>query len=405
MTGRRMGWPLAVTVLALLGAVLPASPLRDAVTGGGVPGASLVRSALYSAIAPLSGTFDALSLLSVPQLIAFGCSLIVVYAAWRLLRRRRTATSGWCEFCAALRAFLLLALAVILTAVMPRPMARLAMDDPDAVVFDIHSHTNYSHDARATFTVADNRAWHRAAGFDVAYVTDHRCFDGAAEGMRGNPKRAGDGTVLLSGIELPAEQEHLLVLESPTVTVVPGLLEGWCVRAGKGTPPQGEPVIIETIPEQLGWMVQLRPGRQSGLTGIEISDGAPRGIAQAQRDRGLILHLAGALDLAPLAGSNNHGWGRTAVAWNVMRIQGWRDLAPDSVGRLIEVRLRAERGRAVTVVERRSPFAGGPVAVALTLPAMIVNLARTISWPERLAWIAWAWGAWGIAMIVRKRAA
>ena len=403
MKGRRFAWPAAITALAAAGALAPDSPLRDPVAGAPLAGAHLVRPPAYSVLAPLSDTMDAMSLLSVPQLIAFGVSLIVVYALWRVVRWRLRGTSGWCEFCVGLRAFLLLALTAILAAVLPRPMAKLVMDDADAVVFDIHSHTNYSHDARATFTVEANRAWHRAAGFDVAYITDHRCFDGAAEGMRGNPKRAGDGTVLLSGIELPPEQMHLIVFEPPTVTVPADLLEKWCVRAGRGTWPPREPVLIETIPEQLGWMAGIPRNQHTSLLGIEISDGAPRGIAQAQRDHAFILYMAAELGLNPLAGSNNHGWGRTAVAWNVMTIRGWRDLAPDSVGALIEVRLRAERPHAAAVVERRSPVVTGPFSLALTLPGMVVNMARTISPAERVSWIAWAWLAWWAVVAWRAR--
>ena len=344
-----------------------------------------------------------MSLLSVPQLIAFAVGLIVTYAAWRIVRRRQRGTSRSCEFGVGIRSLLLFILLVLCAAVLPRPMAALVMDDPEAVVFDIHSHTNYSHDARSTFTVADNRAWHRDAGFALAYITDHRCFDGAAEGMRGNPTRAGDGTVLLSGIELPADQQHFVVLEAPDVAVPPQLLEAWCVRAGRGTAATREPVIIQTIPEKLDWMHALQPGRHAGLSGIEISDGAPRGIAQSQRDHALMLDLAASLDLSVFAGSNNHGWGRTAVAWNVMAVRGWRALSPDSLGALIEMRIRAERRRAVAVIERRSPDGNGPAALALTLPEMVLEIARTISPAERVAWVTWAWLAWGAVVMWRRR--
>ena len=244
----RLRAPLVATALVFGASLVAAPPVRDAVSRLPVTGAHLVRPALYVAMAPLSDTLDAMSLLSVPQLIALFVSLVVVYAAWRFQRRRRHATDRWREFGAALRALLLFILFVIFAAVLPRPMAALRMDDENLVIFDIHSHTNYSHDARATFTVARNRAWHRDAGFDVAYVTDHRCFDGAAEGERGNPKRAGDGTVLLSGIELPADQIHVIELVPPDVAAPDGLLEPWCVRAAAGRARSPSTVRIQTIP-------------------------------------------------------------------------------------------------------------------------------------------------------------
>ena len=74
-------------------------------------------------------------------------------------------------------------------AALPRPMAKIAVADPNVVVVDFHSHTNFSGDARKGFTPEENRAWHRGAGFNVAYVSDHRSFGGAESGLHGNPAR------------------------------------------------------------------------------------------------------------------------------------------------------------------------------------------------------------------------
>lgn len=397
---RRSRWAIAMTVFVLVGGAVAAPAVRDAVSRLPVTGAHLVRPPLYVAIAPLSDTLDAMSLLSVPQLIALTVSLIIAFAAWRRLRLRGAKADRWCEFCLALRAFLLYVLIVIFAAVLPRPMAALRMDDENLVIFDIHSHTNYSHDARATFTVEQNRAWHRDAGFDVAYITDHRCLDGAAEGERGNPKVAGDGTLLLSGIELPPDQMHIIELEPPDAAVPDDLLETWCVRAKAGRALAIPPVRIQTIPENLNHMPVAPAG---GLGAIELLDGAPRGIAQAQRDRRTLLTLSAMQRLALVAGSNNHGWGRTAVAWNVMHIHQWRRQPPDSVGAQIEMRIRAERAQAVQVIERRTPDGASPLGLALTLPAVVANVMRTMSAPERASWIAWTWALALVTVVARRR--
>ena len=109
--------------------------------------------------------------------------------------------------------------------------------------------------------------------------------------------------------------------------------------------------------------------------------------------------------LTYVAGSNDHGWGRTAVAWNVMRVPGWRALRPDSVGALIQVRFRAERNHAVQVIERRSPGGVPRIWLAVTLPAMAANVLRTMSFGERLSWIAWTWAAIGLVALARRRRA
>jgi hypothetical protein len=397
---RQWAWPAGITAVVLLTWPFARFPLA----GAGPYAALLVRPPSYVILTPLSNVLDALTLLSVPQLIAFGVSLIAWYIVWRVLRWRISGTNAWCEFCVGVRALLLLILTVLLAAVLPRPMARLVMRNPDDLVFDIHSHTNFSHDARSSFTVADNRAWHRAAGFDVAYVTDHRCFDGAAEGLRTNPKRAGDGTVLLSGIELPPDESHLIVLEPPDAAAPDALFDPWCVRATAGRKLSTWPVRIQTIPETFTRLRLALAGSDTSVIGIEMSDGSPRGIAQAQRDRIEILGYAHKYHLALVAGSDNHGWGRTAVAWSVMRIPGWRALSPDSLGATIEMKFRRERDLASHVIERRTVYEpAAPSDWVLMAPEVALNMGVTITPWERVSWIAWVWAIALLASMVPRR--
>ena len=69
---------------------------------------------------------------------------------------------------------------------------------------------------------------------------------------------------------------------------------------------------------------------------VEANDASPRGLRQSKRDRAQILALADSLDLALVAGSNNHGWGRTAAAWTLIRIPGWQRMSPASLETAIE---------------------------------------------------------------------
>ena len=67
-------------------------------------------------------------------------------------------------------------------------MAALAGAGPDVVVFDVHSHTNVSHDVRGTlmrgFDTEANLRWHRRAGFDAVFVTDHNTVERAPAARR-----------------------------------------------------------------------------------------------------------------------------------------------------------------------------------------------------------------------------
>src|SRR5437764_10613241 len=51
-----------------------------------------------------------------------------------------------------------------------------------------------------------------------------------------------------------------------------------------------------------------------------------------------IVHIADSLNLALVTGSDNHGWGRAAPGWTLMRIPGWRGMSTDSLSRRIEDR-------------------------------------------------------------------
>ena len=398
---RRARWWLYISVVLIAYATfwpVQVPAVVPALRGSPAPGAHLEKSLAYVILAPVSDTMDEFTSLSVPQLIAAGVWLLIAYVVLRVVWRQYGRVSAGREAWYALRAFLLLALFVICTAVLPRPMAALRMDDPEWVVFDVHSHTNFSHDARATFSVAANRAWHHDAGFNVAFITDHRCFDGAAEGLRTNPRTAGEGTVLLSGIELPPDQRHLVLLEPPDVNVPDGLLETWCVRAMKGSAPATPPLFIQTIPEDLGWLSALVAGHVPGVAGIELIDGAPRGLAQADRDQANIVDQATRLDLAMLAGSNNHGWGRTAVAWNVMRVPGWRSMTPDSLGAVIRTRLLTDRKSAAVVISRNR----GDTSPML-VPLRAVRMWRSLTTGERISWVGWWLVALALVVLFQRR--
>jgi hypothetical protein len=161
------------------------------------------------------------------------------------------------------------------------------------------------------------------------------------------------------------------------------------VKADGGAAP---PLIFLALP---GNVLQIPRTITSGkvrLAGLEISDGSPRGMAQAARDRDAILALASRLDIATVAASDNHGWGRTAPAWSVMRIAGWRSMTPAALDVAIRQTI-AERGRsAVQVIARRTAFepartigfAVGGIGVALVM-------LRTMSIPDRISWVVWSW--------------
>lgn len=385
----------ALTACLALGALFARGPLVNGVTGEDVVGARLVRPLGYVLAAPLSNVLDTLALLSTRQHVALLAGLFVLFALWRVVhrRRRQTRLRALAGELLALAPFLAVVFALYAaSALLPRPQARLALSDPEELAVDFHSHTRFSHDGMRWFTVERNRAWHRALGFDVAYVTDHDAVGAAAEERAGNPRRAGAGVTLLSGVELRAPGEHPVLLgvtSADNAAFQEGELKAGRLPEVRARRAAAVPVIF-TLPGE------VEPGRWPVRPqAFEIVDPTPRGLGQLDRDRARLVHVADSLGIALVASTNNHGWQAPGVGWNVMRIPGWRALSPAELDRRIRQRLHDGGPGVVRVVgRRRVATAASLPGQALTLPAVGWNLLRTLSWPERAAWVAWIWLAW-----------
>ena len=75
-------------------------------------------------------------------------------------------------------------------------------------MFDVHSHSNVSHDVGGTlmggFDTEANLRWHRRAGFDAVFLTDHNTISGLRP-HAGPP-------ALCPGIEVSAWKAHVVLL-------------------------------------------------------------------------------------------------------------------------------------------------------------------------------------------------
>jgi hypothetical protein len=406
---RRIPWfAVATTLLVLLAAALAEDPIRDAITLGPVAEAHIEHSAGYLAIAPISDILDTLSLLGARQHVVVIVSLIVFYIAirvWRI-RTQQPAETGAPPLrsgiarearCAAL---FLLAVVVVYGAaiVMPRPMAALAAEPSDAIVtVDFHSHTRYSHDGRPGWDPADLRAWHHAAGFDAAYISDHRTVQGAELGIADNPTEAGQGTMLLQALEVVWRGEHVNILGANRFYKGVTSLDLRDVDEQALTLASlignREPIVVETLPGKLDKLIPARGPGTTGVRAIELVDGSPRGLDQTRVMRSRIVHLADSLNLAMVVGSDNHGWGRAAPGWTLLIVPGWRGMRTDSLAFSIERSLRQGR-EATRVVERRIAGelnGGNALELTLTLPVVTWSLLTTLSVDERVMWVIWVW--------------
>ncbi len=402
--------PIVFTVLVVAAGFFARNPIVDAVSGRSSSGFSLHTPFWYSALAPLSNVFDGLTLLSLPQVFsAFGfvCLIAIVLRFRAIGLRRRNDIPAFrardhIRFAANVFGGIIAAAGLALLA--PRPMAEFRMNNPDFVSVDFHSHTSASHDGRPEFTPEVNREWHRKAGFDAAYITDHHTFAGANAAMLANPRLSGEGMVLLPGLEYLDGDEHLLALGLDSKTTDPRRREWHPLFAGDSSAGKDAPtVLILALP---GDVKATPAGEDAGiarLAAVELSDGSPRGIEQVAKDKSGVLALAKRKNLSLVAGSDNHGWGHAAVAWTVMRIPGWRTMPPARLDAAIRTALAESPVTATSVMTRRMPPAASALTVALTGPELAWEIARDIGWYERISWIFWIWAGWGLLLVAHRR--
>ena len=398
---RRRSWlpPLVLTALMVTCALYTAPPIEAA---SGLPSAATLGETLrlpagYVAISPVSELLDALTLLTPGQ---HGAVLAWIFAAfllrrilrwrrsrrWRPLSLRREA-AGFGVFLAVYAGVYAVGLLV------PRPMAAISLSDDDALAVDVHSHTSASHDGRPGFDAEANRRWHSAAGFAAAYVTDHVAFTGTEAGMSRNPARASQGTMLLPGIESALPGAHVMVLGARREMGIDrdGTLDLARLRATPGLD------VVLAFPARLAGV----PSRIA-LNAVEGSDGAPRGLRDTRMHVVQIRAFAAARGLARVAGSNNHGWGRTAAAWTVLRIPGWRGMTAAALDSAIRATIR--RGSGVRVVLRAAVAPPASNAAWMATPFLVSwEILRRISPTERMVWLAWIWGAFALSALRRRR--
>jgi hypothetical protein len=399
-------WPLLITLCIAVTAAFSLSPLVDVARPDAAVAATLNAPLVYDLLAPASNILDALTILSPAQywatfalcaLLIIGCEIAGDVRQARCFRVRQASRT-----CVRFIGGTVAILGIML--LLSRPMTSLRVSDPDLIVVDFHSHTSASHDGRAGFDAERNREWHRAAGFNAVYITDHRTFDGVLDGLRLNPGVAGGGTTILPGVELRDGPEHpiLIGVDPKRMRIDSPDWREAAVKADGGPVP---PILILSMPGDLDRVPADEYTGGIKLAAIEGADGSPRGIAQTTNDGKRITALADRMGLALVSGSDNHGWAAAAPSWSILRIPGWRALTPAALDIAIRRTVIARVSGSTQVIARRmAPPVTGRVGNALGGVAVAALMFRTMNPRDRLAWLGWSWGLALLPMInIRRR--
>ncbi|HEX5575569.1 MAG TPA: hypothetical protein VFX42_06805 [Gemmatimonadales bacterium] len=393
----------AVLILALLGARLAAAPaLTDPVLGTPPPSIHLSIPPIYLLLAPMFTVWDGISMLSMSRLRGFLQGLVGLYFLWRLgcwwlnrsLGRLSVNPTTW--FTEA-RVLVLVTVAfflfVAVGALWHRPMLSLSTVPSGITVVDFHSHTNLSHDVRGTlmqgFDAEANRRWHRRAGFDAAFLTDHNVLPSPPIYPPGHP-------VLCPGIEVSAWRAHIVLLGDtlPVSTKQYGKgLEGLLALLRSSDSTYGS-LSVASLPEyRRNHWERLDQLIAAGLDGLEIVNASPAANELSRTDRDSVIALARAHNRFVVGVSDSHGWGATSMVWNLVAVPpGTTDLCTSVLGQL---RLGFP---AVRIVERHRLRGDDPWPMWLTPVGVLWETWRGMSWPLTFSWIGWTllWMWWRV---------
>ena len=395
MPRRRLPPAAIVISVALIAAALARVPALTDPTGAPLPpGLSLHAPPLYLALAPLFTTWDGITLLGMARLKGFlwGIGLgFVLWRAWRwnswsgsTLQRLRHNLSVLSVFS------VLFALYVFVGLTWHRPMLSLRGAAPDQIVVDLHSHTNVSHDVQGTlmrgYDVAANRRWHGRAGFDAFFVTDHNTTAGwRADAM---PSALPH---LCPGIEVSAWKAHIVLL-GDTTDVNRALYDdgvGGVLALLRNSQAQYGALAVASLPEYDRALWASRDSLvAAGVAGFEIVNASPKAADFAPAHRDSIIALARKHGLFVTGVSDSHGWGATSLAWTLITIPGWHQLA-DPCPAILSV-LGTPRDL-VQVVERTHLTRESRWPMVLTPLGALWVTWQTQGWPLTLSWLAWTW--------------
>lgn len=384
-----------MTLLILLAQLTGPAALSDPLGGPLPPDWRLHTPLPYAMLAPWFTLWDGVAMLSFSRLKGLLLGSALGYLIWRVVARRRRLVRRGRVALEELRA-LGLALAVFLAFILvgvawnQRPAVRLAGLALEELTVEPHSHTPASHDVTgwpvAGFTAEASRRWHQRAGVDVLFITDHN----APATWTAEEGRADMGQAhLCPGVEVSAHGAHVLVLGIPLPADQRPFRGSAANRARLFAEVRATPgaVAIASLPEYRGEVDALVA---EGAQGFEIVSASPKASELPRAERDSVIAEARRHQLALVAAGDQHGYGATTMAWNVMRLEGWRREEGPLCAAVV-ARLRDGGPAAVRIVERARLRPDHPLPGLLT-PLGVVWLAWATMGPASLAgWLAWIW--------------
>jgi len=370
------------------------SPVRDAATETAVSRFHMDAPSSHLVLAPFTTLADYLTLLSVREQIALQITVLLVLFLAFGWRRGSLLSIVWVLFLAW-------------GALVVRPQARLVASDPETLLIDFHSHTQFSHDGRPTFTPERNMRWHQRQGFGAAFITDHNRQEGSSWANSQSLldwKETGFRSLL--GEEISLFRTHLVLLGNSTVVdnkpydSDPRKISLFI----KDMRAQGY-VVLASLPEYwfYHWGAGVRVFVKHGIHGFEIVNSAPKALDFPIAMRREIVALCRENNIAVTGISDNHGYGYATAVWNAMQVPGWQVMDPPQLQNEVLRQIKEKGFSSVQVLERVKFWPAHEWQKVLSGPMNFWVYLRTLDPLQRLVSFAWLMIAGWVLKRIWKR--
>ncbi len=400
-SSKRILWLLAA-LLALLDTSLlwPSPPwIEDALTGQPAAGFAVHIPLLHLLLEPLLGPLFFFSRADAPLplvlwlLVWLGIAILaahVIKARRNGLEPAAALTKGLRKGLFWLPVTLVLVVGVLLIFLFsPLPSNTLAGGDRETILVNFHSHSYYSHDG--LISPLRLLRWHKRNGFDAFFLTEHNTHTRTLELVA--EQRAGrlEGEPLILAGEEYSGSNHLLLL---------GLTRDFHSKD------YSDQAAIDSAHAQGGvallahWFAPQRNTRPlaeyiaAGVDGFEIANQA-EGIYYPAYALQQLRQAAAAHRLLLTSNADYHGYGPSCFAWNVLRLPGWRQLAPAARAEAILDLLRnRDINRVQTLLYRdRRPIPAGLVWLSPFIT--LLDYFRSLRPAQAISWLIW----FGLALL------